>query len=496
MFYGYLAIDSGKYVLHLMNQPQEQAVASSIELQQQADEGVLVHKSAKGQESPLWINLMAYTNSSQYTYGSGSVWDIAIYYAQMSNTHKVILSTHMILAGFSMFIGSFQFIPSLRKKYLKLHRNMGKAYVLSTQTAMIFAAVYLVITPVEHIYSTLVFYVGLCVLAVTVTLSLWISMYHLYRREIAQHQVWMALNFGLMLTAPFLRYDWMLLGTIFPSLSQAETNLSVMVFLIPQSILVGYIIFCLSRSKQKYRLVQQQLPFLTTVRKLLPYWGMGVSAFMLITIGIIVHHFLIYPSMFYSEIAQVMVPKGVLLVEYQALMSSMSLRWGFAISASVGLIVAIPFMFTAFKHEVISDQNQIKILRYSLLIAIATLINGFIQAYWGYFIGAPNYTAISGGTFYMMNGLISLSFGALLIRSVVLKDIALSLEWSVFAILSLLATPFFYLSIRFFSWMSIPQHYIDGGHAYMLAAISGSTLLSIGIIYAAYGLATRRKIPI
>lgn len=68
-------------------------------------------------------------------------------------------------------------------------------------------------TPVAQIYDQFVFAAGLWALAIGVSVTLWVAMFHLWHKRIAQHQAYMALNFGLLLTAPLLRMGWL----VFPA---------------------------------------------------------------------------------------------------------------------------------------------------------------------------------------------------------------------------------------------------------------------------------------
>ncbi len=49
---------------------------------------------------------------------SDAIWNVAFY-------------SHIILGGFALLIGWLQFNSKLRNRYIKLHRNIGKLYVIS-----------------------------------------------------------------------------------------------------------------------------------------------------------------------------------------------------------------------------------------------------------------------------------------------------------------------------------------------------------------------------
>lgn len=56
---------------------------------------------------------------------------------------------------------------------------------------------------------------------------------------IAQHQGWMCLNYGLLLTAPVQRYGWLAFGSMAPQMRQVEAYHAVSDVLIPLSLMVG-----------------------------------------------------------------------------------------------------------------------------------------------------------------------------------------------------------------------------------------------------------------
>jgi hypothetical protein len=100
--------------------------------------------------------------------------------------------------------------------------------------------VYLVRTPIADIYDQLTFYIGLWGLAVGVTFSLWMAVISMLRKQIAQHQAWMCINYGMLLTAPIQRYGWLAFGAAAPELRQLEGNYAVTGVLVPLCVLIGY----------------------------------------------------------------------------------------------------------------------------------------------------------------------------------------------------------------------------------------------------------------
>lgn len=495
VFYGYLAMQGSKTLLSSMGS--DTALTESVRLQELAEANVAVDKMPKtmASVSPTWMTLMASVTSSRYTYSADSLWKTEMYYVAMPSSHKIILSAHMALGGLCMVLGAFQFWPAFRRKRPLLHRRMGMVYAVSAQIAMLFAMTYLLLTPVANIYSTLVFAVGLWVLAISVTFSLWMSIYHIMRREVAQHQAWMAMNFGFLLTAPLLRYDWALLGLAMPSLSQAEANFSAMVFLIPQSFLMGYALLCMNRAQQKDRRVAQSLPITARMRKWFPVWG-SVSLLMLLgaASGTLQYYWLT-PGMAASEFAQKLVPAGVVALDTQLMASATVARALFTVTSLLIFAMAACLLFVVFRHEQQSAHQQTRTKTLGLIMAMAGVINAVIQFRWGYALGAPSYTQLSGGTFYVLNALILLPFSIALAWAAVTDRQALLREWAIFTALAAMAAPSFFGALVLLNIIGIPAVYVASGHGYMLAASSGSIALLLGFAYSAYGLATREKVP-
>lgn len=214
-FYALLALDSSRSIFHFMSDPQ--SVAKTEQIRQAADAGIEVVNTPEAREYvPLWIRLKGRLTDSRFAYDSDSLASTEIYYAVMPASHQLVLGLHMLLGGLCMLLGGTQFWPWFRRKYPVLHRRFGMVFVATVQVAMIMAVTYLVVTGVANTYAQLTFHIGLWFLAAIVSLSLWLAIWHVKRREIAQHLGWMAMAYGLLLSAPFTRYDWVAVGMLFP----------------------------------------------------------------------------------------------------------------------------------------------------------------------------------------------------------------------------------------------------------------------------------------
>lgn len=312
-FYGLLAIDMGRVNSAPIFGDQQKIAAERIATTAAVD----AYRSDANTESAakhsgIWLALMNKVTTPQYTYGSDSYFtDSLHHYAVMPKSNIAVLSLHNVLGGICMLFGAMQFWPAFRRHYPRWHRGFGMIYMVSVQAAMIMAGTYLYITPVAKIYDSFSFYVGLWALVVIVSASLWMSIYHLRRREIAQHQAYMAINFGALLTAPVLRYDWILFGAFFPHLTFNTVNYLAAGILLPQSFIFGYLLLCVTRSQQLDRPVASK-----DLTKPTPVWQKGLVATaglaILVAILSVVDHFVIHAGLNNISNSQALILAGLL----------------------------------------------------------------------------------------------------------------------------------------------------------------------------------------
>lgn len=178
----------------------------------------------------LWIRLFAALVSREHALGAGSVHvDQAVPYRDGLN----FLLMHTTMGAIAMALGPFQFSNRLRKRYPAAHRTAGKVYLVGAVLSMIGGLAYLVVTPMQAVFSGAMFAVALAGLDVMVLLTAWLAYTAVRRRAFAEHRSWMAFNFGLLLGTPVLRLLWICFGWAFPAQWQATTNLAITTFLLP-----------------------------------------------------------------------------------------------------------------------------------------------------------------------------------------------------------------------------------------------------------------------
>jgi hypothetical protein len=248
-----------------------------------------------------------------------------------------------------MLFGGLQFWPALRRRYPRAHRIMGITYVTAATLAMCTALFHLSTTPLAKIYDGFTFVFGLWFLAIGVLASIGMSMYHLRHRQIAQHQAYMAISYGFLLTAPVQRYLWLAIGAWNPEMRQLEGNFAVTAWLIPASLLIGYGLFTANRLLQSRRPDSVARPIVfpraqrlgrAAVWGLLPLLGAGIFA--------TVHYFLIAPGVAQHPLAASLIPAGVIAIDTVVIGHDGVGRVIFSMATVAGLLLGMRQLWASF----------------------------------------------------------------------------------------------------------------------------------------------------
>ena len=93
---------------------------------------------------------------------------------------------HIVLGIIATIIGPFQFIPKIRNKYLKIHRQLGRVYIISTVLSGI-SGMYMAITSDVN----LPYAVGLFMLGVTWVTSSTLAFVSIKNKKVDLHKDWM-----------------------------------------------------------------------------------------------------------------------------------------------------------------------------------------------------------------------------------------------------------------------------------------------------------------
>lgn len=492
LLYGLMAIDAG--VVNFRGAGNADIAAKRMAALQAAEDGKDVGDffDVAGHSSVL-LGLLAKTASPQYAYGKHGLSEALIHYATMPKFNGIAISMHSMLAGVCMLFGAVQFWPALRRRYPRWHRTFGVVYMVAAQSAMIAATVYLVRTPIVHIYDQLTFFVGLWFLVALVNISLWMSIYALWRKQIAQHQGWMCLNYGLLLTAPVQRYGWLAFGVTVPQIRQLEANYAVSDVLIPLSLMVGYALFTLNRWQQSERSASAMAQ---VAKALAPSAAMGKALskgawlVLLAASASTVNYFLLNPSLSQAFDAQALIPAGIVALHDTVVAAHAPTRWLFAAATLMGLLSGMRWLWACFVRQSGHDSRQHQALW--VLTASGALV-GLVLISWGLQLGMPSFAALAGGAVSLFGGALTLIFAALLAFALRRGHLAWAKEWAIFLLTCLVATPSFYWQLPLLASLQFDAQFVQAGHVYRMAE-SGAWFALVGaFVYAIRGEATHSR---
>ncbi len=486
--YGLVAINSG-YV-NFKGSGNPEVVAQRLEMRHSLEAGQASQALPSALEhTGVYLALLAATTSPDYAYGGQGLSEALVHYAEMPTGQGYVLSLHNVMGGLLMTFGALQFWPALRRRYPRWHRAFGMVYVGAAVVGMLAAMTYLVLSPTAKVYDEFTFVVGLWLLAIGVLSSIAMSMYHLRRREIAQHQAYMALSYGFLLTAPLQRYGWMLIGIWQPEARQLEGNFAVTAWLIPFSFLVGYGVFTANR------LLQERKPAALFERSLLAFprtqaLGRSLSWTLLpaLALGIatLLQHFLLSPGLASYVGDSGSIPAGVVALDQAVIGSHLASRLLVVLACGGGLGLGLLLIWRGFLQQ----QTVGAGLGWGL-VACAT-VAGLVMAYWGWAMGLPSFATLAGGANWLCGAFICLGLAMALAWALRAREAAWVREWSLFIVLALLGVPAFYLLFPLFGLIT-PQGYVESGHLFRLASYGQWFLLIPAFVYSVYSRATQER---
>lgn len=118
--------------------------------------------------------------------------------------HHAMLILHIVPSMLAILIGPFQFLPQFRKgRLLKLHRWLGRAYLLSVLLGGI-GGLYMA----QFGYGGLIAELGFATLALLWLYSGYMAYKRIRNKEIEAHRQWMIRNYALTFAGTMLRV-WM-----------------------------------------------------------------------------------------------------------------------------------------------------------------------------------------------------------------------------------------------------------------------------------------------
>ncbi|MBU2922922.1 DUF2306 domain-containing protein [Winogradskyella psychrotolerans] len=108
---------------------------------------------------------------------------------------------HIVLGIIATIIGPFQFMPKIRNKYLKIHRQLGRVYMMSTVLSGISGMYMAVTSDVNLPYA-----VGLFMLGVAWSTSSIMAFISIKNRKIDLHKEWMIRSYVITLAFVTFRF--------------------------------------------------------------------------------------------------------------------------------------------------------------------------------------------------------------------------------------------------------------------------------------------------
>lgn len=438
------------------------------------------------------LSVMAKVSSPSYTFGEQGLSETLIHYASMPRLNGVTLSIHNVLGGITMLFGALQFWPAFRRQYPKWHRAFGLTYIVAAQCAMIAAMVFLVRTPVHLIYDQLTFYIGLWGLAIGVTATLWMAIYSMARKRIAQHQGWMGMNYGMLLTAPIQRYGWVAFGAADPNLRQLEGNYAVTAALVPLSILIGYGLFTVNRWIQNERpatvvaRIAQPFQAHSRVGQLLAWVMLPVLAAGAWTT---VQHMIVAPGLAQAPGAAELIPAGVIALDQSVIAADTGSRIAFTLATVLGLGALGGWLW-----QTTLSRSKAVMHWIGWLLAGSSAVVGLLLVHWGLQLGMPSFATLHGGALHVFGGAMTLAFSALFAWALSRDEQSWAREWSWFLLACLVATPALYWSLPVIGLLGIDPVYVQAGHGWRLAAYAQWMLLIGAFLCSIHSQATHAKL--
>lgn len=115
--------------------------------------------------------------------------------------HRTALMTHILGGSVALLIGPFQFLPAMRrKKYLSLHRWLGRIYLLGILVGGLGG---LYMATLSH--GGMITHIGFGALALSWLTTGTMAYQRIRARDIKAHERWMKRNFSLTFAAVTLR---------------------------------------------------------------------------------------------------------------------------------------------------------------------------------------------------------------------------------------------------------------------------------------------------
>ncbi|HEX6590611.1 MAG TPA: DUF2306 domain-containing protein [Moraxellaceae bacterium] len=437
--------------------------------------------SLRAVSEEMW-GLSKLTDAKRFT--DSRLMEQGIYYTTMPRTNQVLMLVHVLFAAFCMLLGGLQFWPAFRKRFMKAHRTVGAIYIITVPVGVVTAMAYMALTPPHHIYDHLVAWIALWVFGALALFAIAMAVRGLRQRRIFEHQAWMALSFGCLMVAPLLRMDWALLAWIFPAIDQETLNLVTVGMMLPEVLLIAYGLILVNRQYARPMKQRVAAPIAGPSRDIFLQALPLLQALGLLLLGSNIFFYLAGAGMSSMPSAQALIP-AALLAREQAVLLAYPLATGlFAISTGLAFFAVLFSLGQLLQNIALPARGSIT--------ALLGLLAGLSSCFIGWHIGlVPERILFSGGTLYMVNGLVLTGFSLLLLCAGRVGQHALMKESLVFLLCLLPFPTLFFLTLYVVSHVSLPADYIAAGQGFVIPVGFSAGLLFLAMFYVVYGQATR-----
>ncbi|MEN8976486.1 DUF2306 domain-containing protein [Acinetobacter baumannii] len=434
----------------------------------------------------VW-GLSALSGVDHYAYSR--LMEQGLYYASMPKTNQALLFAHVVLGSFCMLLGALQFWPAFRKRFMHVHRKIGAVYIVTAPLSVIFAMFYLAITAPHHLYDHLIAWIALWIFGAFALLSIFMAIRAIRNKKIYEHQAWMALSFSSLLVAPLLRWDWALLVSLFPHIDQETLNLVTMGMMLPQTLLIGYILVVINR--QFNRAMSQRKPESFALRisnifvVLSPLWY-AIALGSTVIVGI----YFSIGGFTGLKFAHILIPHELIIREEQVISDFGLRKWLLVLTNGAALILGIYTLQALLKVTTKTLSKSVHLL--GKTAAIFALIAGGLAISFGSQIGLqPDRVLLAGGTMYIINGAFLVLFSIIFLVAQYRQQFALMKESMVFLICMLPYFSSYVLTLWVLQFIHLPTDYVIAGQGFAVPIGFSTGLLFVAFLYVVYGQATR-----
>jgi hypothetical protein len=431
----------------------------------------------------LYFKAIRQLSSVEYAYGEGSYIEPYIVNNNKTAVEKKNFGFHMICGAICLMMGFFQFWPYFRRKFRKTHRVFGSIFIVSGVALCISVLFYLAWSGPETTYEALTGQVGLYTLSGVTLMSIGISIFYLFKRQYNKHMGWMSIALGSFLTAPFQRYNWLVLAAADTGQTHAVINGLVDGILYTQAYLMAYLIFFMNRHYSPIKKNHMPLSRMPDMKK------NGVIVLSVLGAVSVFYHYVFTQGMADSSGVLSIINEIAFIKETEVIFNQ-GFMMPFMFAALSSLMMGLGAFLVITQPSLTRGRNY----KYYLYVLAGAGLAG-IEISWGLNIGYPTMLNSPGGGHYVLWGVLHLGFSAAVLYASLTNKESLLKEWiTMLWILSFLSVAIFWMAGSISLFDVVPPHYVESRHMSVLLAGGVSELVFLlAMLSAIYGNATAER---